>query len=165
MGAAEDGVAALEEGAADGGDGVVVGAGGAEEDGADGGAVVEVEGGVLGDEVGEVVGGGEGAVDEFGESGAAECLEGDGDLEGVGAAGGAEGAAEEVGESGFGVVVGVEVGGVVVEGVRWWRSGTARRPADAGCQPSLCRSRVTLWARSRPWRRVRWVGLKREGPP
>src|SRR5690606_26324447 len=29
---------------------------------------------------------------------------------------GAQGAAEEVGEAGFGVVVGVEVGGVVVEG-------------------------------------------------
>lgn len=116
-GAAEYGVASGEEGAADGGDGVVVGVGGAEEDGGDGGAVVEVECGVFGDEVGEVVGGGAGAVDEVGESGAAECLEGDGDLECVGAAGGAQRAAEEVGESGLGVVVGVEVGGVVVEGV------------------------------------------------
>lgn len=115
VGAAEYGVAAGEEGAADGGDGGVGGVGGAEEDGADGGVVVEVEGGGFVDEVGEVVGGGEGAVDEVGESGAAECLEGDGDFEGVGAAGGAEGAAEEVGEAGFGVVVGVEVGGLVVE--------------------------------------------------
>ena len=64
-----------------------------------------------------MVGGGDGAVDEVGESVAAECLEGDGDLEGVGAAGGAEGAAEEVGEACVGVVVGVEVVGVVVEGV------------------------------------------------
>ncbi len=47
VGAAEDGVAAVEEGAADGGDGVVGGAGGAEEDGADGGALVEVEAGVV----------------------------------------------------------------------------------------------------------------------
>lgn len=116
-GAAEDGVSLGEEGAADGGDGGVVGVGGAEEDGADGGAVVELEVGVLVDEVGEVVGGGDGAVDEVGESVAAECLEGDGDFEGVGAAGGAQGAAEEVGEAGVGVVVGVEVGGVVVEGV------------------------------------------------
>lgn len=90
VGAAEHGVASGEEGAADGGDGGVVGVGGAEEDGADGGAVVEVEGGGFGDEVGEVLGGGEGAVDEVGEPGAAECPEGDGDLEGVGASGGAQ---------------------------------------------------------------------------
>lgn len=63
VGAAEYGVAAVEEGAADGGDGVVVGVGGAEEDGADGGAVVEFEAGGAGDEVGEGVGGGAGAVD------------------------------------------------------------------------------------------------------
>lgn len=90
VGAAEYGLALGEEGAADGGDGGVVGVGGAEEDGADGGAVVEPEVRVAVDEVGEVVGGGDGAVDEVGESVAAECLEGDGDLEGVGAAGGAQ---------------------------------------------------------------------------
>lgn len=89
VGAAEYGVALGEEGAADGGDGGVVGVGGAEEDGADGGAVVELECGVAGDEVGEVVGGGDGAVDEVGESVAAEGLEGDGDFEGVGSSGGA----------------------------------------------------------------------------
>ena len=55
-------------------------------------------------------------VDEGAEAGAAEGLEGDGDLQDVGAAGGAQGAAEEVGEAGFGVVVGVEVVGVVGEG-------------------------------------------------
>ena len=55
-------------------------------------------------------------VDEGAEAGAAEGFEGDGDLEDVGASGGAQGAAEEVGEAGFGVVVGVEVVGVVVRG-------------------------------------------------
>ena len=113
-------------------------AGGAEEDGAEGGAVVELECGVGVDEVGEVVGGGEGAVDEVGESVAAEGLEGDGDLEDVGAAGGAQGAAEEVGEAGFGVVVGVEVVGVVVEGgevvvVRGRRGGRRTRVASRVC--------------------------------
>lgn len=62
-----------------------------------------------------MVGGGEGAVDEVGQSVAAECLEGGGDLEGVGAPGGAQGAAEEVGEACVGVVACVEVGGLVVE--------------------------------------------------
>lgn len=89
-GAAEDGLAVGEEGAADGGEGGVVGAGGAEEDGAEGGAGVEFVAGVGLDEVGEGLGGGEGAVDEFAEAVAAEGLEGDRDFEDVGAAGGAQ---------------------------------------------------------------------------
>lgn len=68
----------------------MVGAGGAEEDGAEGGAGVEFVVGVGLDEVGEGLGGGEGAVDEFAEAVAAEGLEGDGDFEDVGAAGGAQ---------------------------------------------------------------------------
>ncbi len=50
-GAAEDGAAVVEEGAAYVGDGVVGAAGGPEEDGADGGRVVELEAGVCVDEV------------------------------------------------------------------------------------------------------------------
>ncbi len=79
------------------------------------GAVVEFEAGVGADEAGELVGVGADLVDEGAESVAAEGFEGDGDLEDVGSAGGAQGAAEEVGEACFGVVVGVEVVGVVGE--------------------------------------------------
>lgn len=68
------------------------------------------------DECGEFAGTVADVIDECAESGAAEGFEGDGDFEGVGAAGGAQGAAEQVGEAGFGVVVGVEVVGVVVQG-------------------------------------------------
>lgn len=114
-GAAEDGSAAGEEVSAYGGDGVVGGSCGAEQDGADGGPVVEFEGGVVVDEGGEGAGVVADLVDEGAEAGAAEGLESDGDLEGVGAAAGARGAAEEVGQAGFGVVVGVEVVGVLVE--------------------------------------------------
>lgn len=98
-GSAEDGAALGEEAAADGGDGVVGGVCGAEEDGADGRWGVEFEAGMCGDEVGELVGVCADLVDEGAEAGAAEGFEGDGDLEGVGAAGGAQGAAEEVGEA------------------------------------------------------------------
>lgn len=114
-GAAEDGAALVEEGAAYGGDGVVGGASGPEEDGADDGVVVELEAGVCGGEVGEFVGVGADLVDEVADAVASEGLEGDGDLEDVGAAGGAQGAAEEVGVACFGVVVGVEVVGPVGE--------------------------------------------------
>lgn len=117
-GAAEDGAAFGEEGAAYRGDGVVGGFGGPEQDGADGGWVVELEAGVCLDEAGEFLGVGADLVDEGAESVAAEGFEGDGDFEDVGASGGAQGAAEEVGESGLGVVVGVEVVGVVVECVQ-----------------------------------------------
>lgn len=97
MGAAEDGAALVQEGAAQGGEVVVVGVGGPEEDGGEGGGCVEFEAGVGVEESGEVVCGVDGAVDECGEAVAAEGAEGGGDLEGVGAAGGAQGAAEEVG--------------------------------------------------------------------
>lgn len=117
VGAAEDGVAVVEEGAADGGDLLVVGVGGAEQHGAEGGPCMEGEGGVVVDLLGEGVGEVADLVDEGAESVAAERAEGDGHLEGVGAAGGAQAAAEEVGEAGFGVVVGVEVVGGVLEGV------------------------------------------------
>ena len=90
--------------------------GGAEQDGADGGVVVELEAGVVGNEVGEVVGVGADLVDEGAEAVASEGFEGDGDFEDVGSATGAQGAAEEVGEPGVGVVVGVEVVGVLFEG-------------------------------------------------
>lgn len=99
MGAAEDGVAVVEEGAADGGDLLVVGVGGAEQHGAEGGPCVEGEGGVVVDLLGEGVGEVADLVDEGAESVAAERAEGDGHLEGVGAAGGAQAAAEEVGEA------------------------------------------------------------------
>lgn len=164
-GAAEDGGAVGEQGAADVGDGVVGGALGAEEDGGDGGVFVELQLGVFVDELGQFAGGGADAVDEVGEAVAAEGSEGDGDFEDVGAAGGARGAAEEVGEAGVGVVVGVEVVGGVAEGVRWWGSATARRPAATGCQPSLCRSRVTVWACSMPASLCRCWSLNRRGPP
>lgn len=114
-GAAQDCPAFGEEGAAYGGDGVVGGVDGPEQDGADGGPVVEFEAGVPVDEFGELGGSFADAVDEGAESGAAEGFEGDGDLEDVGSSGGAQGAAEEVGEARFGVVVGVEVVGVVAE--------------------------------------------------
>lgn len=71
-GAAEYGAAAEEEGAAQGGEVGVVGVGGAEEDGADGGGCVEFEAGVRVEEAGEVVGEFAGAVDEVGEAVAAE---------------------------------------------------------------------------------------------
>ena len=89
---------------------------GAEQDGADGGPVVEFEGGVRVDEVGELPGRGRRPGRRGRRGRAAEGFEGDGDLEDVGAAGGAQGAAEEVGQAGFGVVVGVEVVGVLGEG-------------------------------------------------
>lgn len=131
-GAAEDGAAFVDEGAADGGDGFVVCSGGAEEDGGDGGAVVELQVGVGFDEVGEFLGECAGVVDECGESGAAEGAEGDGHFEYVGASGGAEGAAEEVGVACFGVVVGVEVVGLVVEGVEGGGSGYGEEPGGDG---------------------------------
>lgn len=112
-GAAEDGRAVVEEAAAQRGDGGGRCPGGAEEDGADGGAGVELEAGAGLDEVGEVLGGRADVVDEVAEAAPAECPQGDGDLEDVGAAGGAEGAAEQVGQPRFGVVVGVEVLGLV----------------------------------------------------
>ena len=85
---------------------VVVGVGGAEEHGADGGRRVELEArGGASTRSARWLGGGAGAVDEVGESVAAEGAQGDGDLQGVGAAGGAQRAAEEVGEAGVGVVV------------------------------------------------------------
>lgn len=149
-GAAEDGAALVQEGAAQGGELLVVGVGGAEEDGADGGGCVDLEAGVGVEAPGEGVGEGAGVVDEADESVAAEGAEGDGDLEGVGASGGAQGAAEEVGEAGVGVVGGVEVVGLVGEGASRAVSGTVRRPAATGCQPSLCRSTVTERARSSP---------------
>src|SRR5690606_33599196 len=101
-GAAEDGPALGEEPAAYGGDGVVGGTGGPEQDGADGGPVVELEAGVFVDEVGELAGAGADLVDEGAEAAAAERPERDGDLENVGAPGGAQGAAEEVGQAGLG---------------------------------------------------------------
>lgn len=164
-GAAEDGAALVEEGAAYGGDGVVGGASGPEEDGADDGVVVELEAGVCGGEVGEFVGVGADLVDEVADAVAPEGLEGDGDLEDVGATGGAQGAAEEVGVACFGVVVGVEVVGPVGEGVRSVGSRTARSPAATGCQPSLCRSRVTVSAWASPSSLVRCRSLKRRPPP
>lgn len=99
VGAAEDGAAFVEELSAYGGHGVVGGSGGPEEDGADGGRVVEFEAGVRLDLAGELVGVGADLVDEGAESVAAEGFEGDGDLQDVGASGGAQGAAEEVGEA------------------------------------------------------------------
>lgn len=114
-GAAEDGAAFVQEGAAYGGDGVVGGFGGPEEDSADGRPVVELEAGVGGYEVGELVGAGADLVDEGADSFSSEGFEGDGDFEDVGAPGGAQGAAEEVGEARFGVVVGVEVVGAVFQ--------------------------------------------------
>lgn len=164
-GAAEYGAALGEEGAADVGDALVGCAAGAEEDGAEGGGVVEVEAGVGVKGGCELLGLVADLVDEGAESGAAEGFEGDGDFEDVGASGGAQGAAEEVGQTGFGVVVGVEVVGVVGEGVRSAGLRTARRPAATGCQPSLWRSRVTVAARSRPVSWVRRVGLKRSPAP
>lgn len=114
-GASEDGAALVQEGAAYGGDGGVGGSGGSEQDGADGGPVVELEAGVGGYEVGQLVGVGADLVDEGADAFSAEGFEGDGDFEDVGASGGAQGAAEEVGESCFGVVVGVEVVGAVLQ--------------------------------------------------
>lgn len=72
MGAAEDGAALVEEGAAQGGELVVGGVGGPEEDGADGGRGVEFEAGVGVEALGEVLGELAGAVDEVGEAVAAE---------------------------------------------------------------------------------------------
>lgn len=72
VGAAEDGAALVQEGAAQGGEPGVVGVGGPEEDGADGGGRVEFEAGVGVEECGEVLGECAGAVDEAGEAVAAQ---------------------------------------------------------------------------------------------
>ncbi|WVT94953.1 hypothetical protein V3O60_27955 [Streptomyces xanthochromogenes] len=72
VGAAEDGGPVGEEGAADVGDGVVVGVAGAEEDGGDGGVFVELQLVVLVDELGQLGGVGADVVDEVGEAVAAE---------------------------------------------------------------------------------------------
>jgi hypothetical protein len=76
--------------AADGGGGVVVGVPGAEQHGADLGAPVQGEGGVGVDEVGEGAGAVADGFDQGTEAVAAECSEGDGDLEDVRTAGGAQ---------------------------------------------------------------------------
>lgn len=117
QGSAEDGASFVEEGAAYGGDGFVGGLGGPEQDGAEGGWVVELEAGVCLGEVRQFDGAGADLVDERAESRSSQGFEGDGDFEDVGASGGAQGAAEEVGEARFGVVVGVEVVGAVAQGV------------------------------------------------
>jgi hypothetical protein len=137
-GAAEDGPAFGEEGAAYGGHGVVGGVAGRNRTVLMVGPVVELEAGVTLDELGELGGLFADLVDEGAESGAAEGFEGDGDLEDVGASGGAQGAAEEVGEACFGVVVCVEVVGVVGEwlrgrGGRVRRGGLRRRVASRVC--------------------------------
>lgn len=72
MGAAEDGAAFVQEGAAQGGELVVVGVGGPEEDGADGGGRVEFEARVGVEERGELPGEFAGAVDEADEAVAAQ---------------------------------------------------------------------------------------------
>jgi hypothetical protein len=77
---------------------------------------VQFEAGVRVDEVGEVPGVGADLVDERAEAAASEGFEGDGEFEDVGSAGGAQGPAEQVGQSGLGVVVGVEVVGVLPQG-------------------------------------------------
>lgn len=164
-GSAQYGGAALEEGAAQGGQCGVVGVGGPEQDGADGGRRVEFEGGVCFEESGELFGAGAGAVDEVGEAVSAEGAQGGGDFEGVCAAGGAQGAAEEVGQAGLGVVGGVEVVGLVGEGASRVVSGTVRSPAAMGCQPSLWRSMVIDRARWRPASLGRWRGLRWRRPP
>lgn len=76
---------------------------------------MEFEAGVLVDEGGELAGAVADLLDQPAEAAAAEGLEGDGDLEGVGPAAGVQGAAEQIGQARFGVVAGVEVVGAVVE--------------------------------------------------
>lgn len=72
VGAAEDGAAFVQEGAAQGGDLGVIGVGGPEEHGGEGGGCVEFEVGVGVEACGEVVGECAGVVDEVGEAVAAE---------------------------------------------------------------------------------------------